>query len=129
MHNLIDFARDSALYYERTTNPRGPSLSASLKVLLRSRVLRRESLRAREPTRRPAWLKQANSKRLESKMAFTLASMQPVFSLPPPYLSEPPGDKGAYSPLRVRWTRYGRWNEAGTKVFNNRGGVIYEACE
>src|SRR3990167_5490577 len=129
MHNLIDSARDSALYYERTTNPREPRLSASLKVLLRSRVLRRESLRARERLSSEARAKQENSKHLESKVAFTLTPLQPVFNLPPPYLSWPPGDSGPYTPLRVRWTRYGRWNEAGTKVFNSRGEVIYEVHE
>ena len=104
-------------------------MSASLKVLLRTRVLRRESLRSRERLSREARAKQENSERVESKMAFTLAPLQPVFHLPSPYLSWPPRDTSAYSPLRVRWTRYGRWNEAGTKVFNNRGEVIYEANE
>lgn len=26
----------------------------------------------------------------------------------------------------VRWTRYGRWSECGTLVYNERGDVIYE---
>jgi len=29
-------------------------------------------------------------------------------------------------PPAVRWTRYGHWNDLATKVFNERGDVIYE---
>ena len=102
-------------------------MSASLKVLLRSRVLRRESLRARKPTRRSSWHQQAHRELLEGPLAFAFAPLQAVSNLRFDYLSYPPPNKGPYSPLRVRWTRYGRWNEAGTKVYNNRGQVVYEA--
>ena len=92
--------------------------------LLRSRLLRGKQKRPPQATSREARPKRSYSKRLEIEVAVSSAKLLAGLELHSSYLSRKLRPTPEGSPKGI-WTHYGRWNEAGTKVYE-RGYVIYE---
>ena len=101
-------------------------MPASLKLLLRPGVLRGEQGREKRIARSTPWHKQPHSPPLARKVEGCNSGLQPSPKLRSAFL---PSFFQGQAPETYEpglWTRYGRWNAEGTKVFNQRGKVIYE---
>ena len=101
-------------------------MPTSFGLLLRSSILRGEQESKDKPPRNPPRYQRPHSSRVARPVAMPLSSLRPS---PLMYTSRVPAfvtnqAQMAFTP--GLWTRYGRWNAAGTCVFNQGGEVIYE---
>lgn len=101
-------------------------MPTALKLLLRASLLRGEQESENRRARRPPRLRHKDSASLARKVEEPHAGLRASAKLYPYHLPSPfgPQVKTSYAP--GLWTRYGRWDSEGKRVFNQRGKVIYE---
>lgn len=101
-------------------------MPSALSLLLRPGVLRSEQERPNRASRRPFGPKFQDRPRVAWEVEGGLSFLQPSSKLYTRLLSPATGtiSQATYEP--GLWTRYGRWDSSGTKVFNQRGELIYE---
>lgn len=101
-------------------------MPATSKLLLSSGFLRSKPPSLERAARRPLGPKWQDGEIVEGSLEEHRALVQRFKHVPLNLLSSTPTWQASGQAPTGLWTRYGRWNAAGTKVFNLRGKVIYE---
>lgn len=101
-------------------------MPATTKLLLRSGVLRSESKSEVQRAGRSPRHFSKNSKGVEGSLAGFKPPLQGDSRMYPTFVPAAFTQTPSFTAADGLWTRYGKWNAAGTKVYNNRGHVIYE---
>jgi hypothetical protein len=101
-------------------------MPTALGLLLRSSVLRGEPQGTHSPTRRPPRPRYPDSKAVARKMEERDVGLRPSPKLYPNGVPSAFAKEAAPADAPGLWTHYGRWNSEGTRVYNQRGKVIYE---
>lgn len=97
-----------------------------VKLLLHSRILRGQQVRPNRPTGRESRAERAHRERMALEVARRHIALHSGAELPPDELPPKFENEPQVPPFCAKWTAWGRWNPAGTRLYNARGEVIYE---
>ncbi len=101
-------------------------MPATSKLLLSSGFLRGEPASCDLPSRRPLGPKYQDGEAVEGPLAGFVPAVRPSLPVHPIFVPKPLALKAYSEAPTGLWTRYGRWNREGTRVYNLRGKLIYE---
>ena len=101
-------------------------MPTSFGILLRSGLFRSELPREDHPSRRPFGPKYQDGERSSREVESWRSRLQPSAGLLTRHLSPATGTISSRTYAPGLWTRYGQWDASGTKLFNQRGELIYE---
>jgi len=101
-------------------------MPASSKLLLLSRVLRREQRSEKQRVGRPPGARLSHGPKAKGPLeGFSPSAQFSARRLYPSFVPSSLEEETYPQTADGLWTRYGRWNAAGTKVYSG-GKVIYE---